>query len=232
MASTPYLEGRGFESGMGDSHSGKILVRPNISLQQNVAIAHFHIHPNSSSSCCSHLEQRASVKRFILLQFLNLRQSVGLLGRGISPLQDRYLTQTQNKHQQTSKPWMEFEPTIPVFERVKAFHDLDRAAPVLGTTTTIIVKTKRINMSFLKDHRFSPPSVNVTKPCKLFTTPSSNNTFVHYSELIKEQHPLIQLDVQFLCITGLRPAEFSGLRNKPTYINTNLNFSLPSVWTW
>jgi hypothetical protein len=45
-------------------------------------------------SCCSHLERRASVKRFVSLQFLNLRHSVGLLGRVISPSQRRYLTKT------------------------------------------------------------------------------------------------------------------------------------------
>jgi hypothetical protein len=33
----------------------------------------------------AHLEHRASVKLFVSLQFLNLRQSVGPLGRGISP---------------------------------------------------------------------------------------------------------------------------------------------------
>jgi hypothetical protein len=44
------------------------------------------------------LEHRESVKRFVSLQFLNLRQLVGVLGRGISPLQGRHLTQTQNKH--------------------------------------------------------------------------------------------------------------------------------------
>jgi hypothetical protein len=52
--------------------------------------------------------------------FLILRQSVGQLGRGISPSQDRYLngtTQTQNKRRQTSTPWVGFEPTIPEFER-------------------------------------------------------------------------------------------------------------------
>jgi hypothetical protein len=38
-----------------------------------------------SISCCSLLEHSASVKRFVSLQFLNLRQSVGLFGRGISP---------------------------------------------------------------------------------------------------------------------------------------------------
>jgi hypothetical protein len=51
-------------------------------------------------SCCSHLEHRASVTRFVSFQFLNLRQSVGLPGRGISPSQGRYLhktTQTQKR---------------------------------------------------------------------------------------------------------------------------------------
>jgi hypothetical protein len=48
-------------------------------------------------SCCSHLEHRASVKR-VWLQFLNLRQSVGLLERGSSSSQGRFLTQNTNKH--------------------------------------------------------------------------------------------------------------------------------------
>jgi hypothetical protein len=42
-----------------------------------------------------HLEQKASVKRFVSLQFLDLRQSMGLLERGISPSPGRYLAQTQ-----------------------------------------------------------------------------------------------------------------------------------------
>jgi hypothetical protein len=29
-------------------------------------------------------------------------------------------------------PWVGFEPTIPVFERAKTFHTLDRAAAVIG----------------------------------------------------------------------------------------------------
>jgi hypothetical protein len=33
---------------------------------------------------------------------------------------------------QTSMPWVEFEPTIPVFERAKAVHALDRPATVIG----------------------------------------------------------------------------------------------------
>jgi hypothetical protein len=54
--------------------------------------------------CCSHLEHRASVKRFVSLQFPNLRQSVGLLGRRIKPSQGRYLTQTRNKRRHQSMP--------------------------------------------------------------------------------------------------------------------------------
>jgi hypothetical protein len=56
----------------------------------------------------SHLEHRASVKHFVSLQFLNLRQSVGLLGRGINPSQGLYLNteqHKQNKWTQTSMPW-------------------------------------------------------------------------------------------------------------------------------
>jgi hypothetical protein len=86
-------------------------------------------------SCCSHLEHRASVKRFISLQLLDFRQSVGLLGRGISPSEGRYLhrtTQTQNKRRRTPMTWVGFEPMIPAFERANAFHALDRADSVLA----------------------------------------------------------------------------------------------------
>jgi hypothetical protein len=45
------------------------------------------------------------VKRFVSLQFLNLRESVGLLGRTITPSQGRYLTQTHNKHRYPCLEW-------------------------------------------------------------------------------------------------------------------------------
>jgi hypothetical protein len=45
-------------------------------------------------SCCPNLERRVSVKRFVSLQFLNLRPSMWLLGRVIRPSQGCYLTQT------------------------------------------------------------------------------------------------------------------------------------------
>jgi hypothetical protein len=43
----------------------------------------FHVAPT--------LEHRASVKRFVSLSFLTIRQSVGLLGWGIGPSQGRYV---------------------------------------------------------------------------------------------------------------------------------------------
>jgi hypothetical protein len=49
------------------------------------------------------------------------------------PLPAYRTTQTQNKRTQTSIPRMAFEPTIPVFERAKTVHALDRAATVIGT---------------------------------------------------------------------------------------------------
>jgi hypothetical protein len=68
--------------------------------------------------------------------FLIYTQSVGLLGRGISSSEGRYLhrtTQIQNTRTQTSVPRMGFEPTISVFERAKTVHALDRASTVTGS---------------------------------------------------------------------------------------------------
>jgi hypothetical protein len=48
------------------------------------------------------------------------------------PLPTHRTTQTQNIHTQTSMPRVVFEPTIPVFERVKTVHALDRAPTVIG----------------------------------------------------------------------------------------------------
>jgi hypothetical protein len=48
------------------------------------------------------LEHRASVKRFVSLQFLNLRQSAGLLGRVISPSQGLYLQTEKRAHTHTT----------------------------------------------------------------------------------------------------------------------------------
>jgi hypothetical protein len=89
-----------------------------------------------SYSCCSHLEHRTSVKRFVSLKFLNLWAVGRTPWTGISPSQGRYLhrtTQTQNKRRQTSMPRVGFEPMTPVFEQAKTIHALDRAATVIGS---------------------------------------------------------------------------------------------------
>jgi hypothetical protein len=48
------------------------------------------------------------------------------------PLPTHRTTQTQNKLTQTSTPQVGFEPMIPVFERAKTVHALDRAAIAIG----------------------------------------------------------------------------------------------------
>jgi hypothetical protein len=53
-----------------------------------------------------------------LLSFLIYTQSIRLLGRG-------------SAHRKTSMPRVCFEPTIPVFERAKTVHALDREATVI-----------------------------------------------------------------------------------------------------
>jgi hypothetical protein len=49
----------------------------------------------------------------------------------------------QNKRTQTSMLIVRFEPTIPVFERAKTVHALDRAATVIGVSTNNRVKYGR-----------------------------------------------------------------------------------------
>jgi hypothetical protein len=48
------------------------------------------------------------------------------------PLSTHRTTQTQNKHIQTSMPWVGFEPMIPAFERAKWVNALDSAATAIG----------------------------------------------------------------------------------------------------
>jgi hypothetical protein len=74
-----------------------------------------------------------------LIQFRNhFSQTVGLLGRGISPSQGHYLNIGQHRHRinaythQTSIPRMGFEPTISASELAKAVHVSNRAATVTG----------------------------------------------------------------------------------------------------
>jgi hypothetical protein len=50
------------------------------------------------------------------------------------PLPTNRTTQTQNKRTQTSMPRVGYEPTIPMFERMKTVHALDCAAALIGTS--------------------------------------------------------------------------------------------------
>jgi hypothetical protein len=80
-----------------------------------------------------------------LFQFLDLfTQSVGLLGRGISPSQGRYLHTEQHRHRINAhrRPRLKWNsnPLSQCFERAKAVHTSDRAATVIGAVPTYLVK--------------------------------------------------------------------------------------------
>jgi hypothetical protein len=86
--------------------------------------------PPSHSSSIFRMRPSGLFHITINLEIWSYWQSVGLLRRGIRPSQGRYLYK-QTKSEQPSIPRMGFEPMIPVFEREKTFHALDRAAPVI-----------------------------------------------------------------------------------------------------
>jgi hypothetical protein len=67
--------------------------------------------------------------------FFIYTQSVGIIGRVIIPSQNRYLHREQHKqtlNANTSRLQAGFVPTIPVLERAKTVHALDRAATLIG----------------------------------------------------------------------------------------------------
>jgi hypothetical protein len=124
---------------------------------------------HSIFSCCSHLQHRASVKRLVSLQFLNLRKLVGPLGWGISLSQGCYLhrtTQTHEKRRQTYMPWVGFEPTIPVFQQVKTFDALHCSAAVNSSLPFTLFTFLGLNIS--------------VEICALFTHCQSLPNFFHH----------------------------------------------------
>jgi hypothetical protein len=69
------------------------------------------------------------------------------------PLPTHRTTQTQNKRTQTSIPWVRFELTIPMFERAKKVHALDRAVTVIGLIFSFFqVQIKSITNILLRGH--------------------------------------------------------------------------------
>jgi hypothetical protein len=81
----------------------------------------------------------------------------------VRPLRAHRTAQRQNKHTQTSMPWVGFKPTIPVCERTKTVHALYLAATVIGTN-------ENCNVSFIPS-RAMPAS---TRKC---------DTIVHQFEV-------------------------------------------------
>jgi hypothetical protein len=82
------------------------------------------------------LEHRVHVKRFVSLQFLNPKKVGRTPWMTDQPIANPLPEQTHNKHKQRSIPWVGFEPMIPVFDRAKAIHVLNRAVTVVGAART------------------------------------------------------------------------------------------------
>jgi hypothetical protein len=86
-----------------------------------------------------------------LFLFLNLY----IIGRAPStghqpvarPLPTERTPSTQNKRTQPSMPRVGFEPTIPVFERAKTVHVLDRAAAVIGDSPLSLLKKTEVELT-------------------------------------------------------------------------------------
>jgi hypothetical protein len=96
--------------------------------------------------------------------FLDLRQSIGLLGWVTSSSQGLCLytnTESQHKHQ-TSMPWVGFEPTIAASERAKTVHGSDRSASVTGfwdtNYTNLITIFSKLRMNDHCFYTFGNPS--------------------------------------------------------------------------
>jgi hypothetical protein len=79
--------------------------------------------------------------------FLDVRQSVGLLGWVISLSQGLYLYTNTEKRTHTNTthpiPWVRFEPTIAASERAKTVHALDRSATVTVISSSSPMKVIR-----------------------------------------------------------------------------------------
>jgi hypothetical protein len=80
------------------------------------------------------------VRPWPLFQFLDLLRNQYDSLEGVQavsrPIPAHRTAQTQNKDTQTSMPQVELEPAIPVFERAKTVHALDRTATAIGTAVT------------------------------------------------------------------------------------------------
>jgi hypothetical protein len=92
------------------------------------------------------------------------------------PLPTHRTTQTQNKRIHTSMPWVGFESTIPVFERAKTFHALDRAATLFvrldGSNVQKKKKKKEHNCAVIQNNKLASIQIN-SKARRFLLTPTS-----------------------------------------------------------
>jgi hypothetical protein len=93
----------------------------------------------SSSSSSPFCITPSGLLPILIWNYRSYRLSVGLLGRGISPISMLLPTQgnthTRKKREQASMLRVGFEPTIPVFEEAKTFHGFVRSVTVIGMTS-------------------------------------------------------------------------------------------------
>jgi hypothetical protein len=87
-------------------------------------------------------EHWASVKRFVLLQFLNHKTVGRTPWTGDQPITRSLPTQTQNRRRYTSMSWVGFEPTSPLFERAKTVRVLDYTATLIAIVKLLLLKIK------------------------------------------------------------------------------------------
>jgi hypothetical protein len=108
-------------------------------------------------------------------------QTVGLLGRAISPSQGRYLHTGQHKHRintQTSMPWVGFEPTIATFEQAKTARPLWSAHQHLVINLFVIRVCHSVCESSSKLSLYTPSGVFHVNICY---TSFTQSPALHYN---------------------------------------------------
>jgi hypothetical protein len=124
-----------------------------------------------------------------LFQFLNLYTVGRTPCTGAQPvarpLPIHRTTQTQNKRTQTFMPKVDFEPTIPVFERAKTVHALDRAATVIGLFSVYFTYIKKkIRNQLTRSPCYASVSPNVARKRLGRRASAAKNTHVAIEELL------------------------------------------------
>jgi hypothetical protein len=124
------------------------------------------------------------------------------------PLPTHRTTQTQNKHRETSMPRAGFEPTIPVFERAKMVHALDRDATVIGTVFGSVNFKLRI-YSLTKFTR-----INRNEVITVWSLPCSGSVYLicPLNQWVRETGPVVII-LWFFCYKSVVCMEITPVHN-------------------